>query len=400
MTNKTFVVGVGMTPFTKPQTTLDVDFTTMVKNAATDALNDAGLTIDQVESGYAGYVLGESCSGHWAIYELGMTGMPIYNVNSNCSSGSSAISLARQAIGGGYIDVALTVGFEKMTPTVILPTPSDRTSPLTAYAVAATSVHPLNPMVNPSAQIWGNAASEHMERYGSRPEHYAMVGEKNHRHAAANPNAQYRDISTLEEVMAAPQVHGPLTRLQCSGVSSGAAAAILMSEAAVDRYGLRDQAVEILGQGLATDTRDSFDPPSAIMTAGFGMTERAARKAFEESGVGIEDVDVVELHDCFSPNEILTYEGLGMAPVGKGHLLLEEQATTYGGQWVVNPSGGLIGKGHPLGATGIAQCAELSWQLRGAAGERQVDGARTALQHNLGLGGTAAVTIYRGPNAA
>ena len=399
MTAPVFVTGVGMTPFRKPQDALDVDYTDLVREAGTAALTDSDIALDDVDAGYGSYVLGDSCSGHAAIYALGTTGMPIYNVNSNCSSGSSALSLARQAIGSGAADVVLCVGFEKMTMDVILPTPKDRTMPCGAHIVAATARDPLLPGAW-ATQVFGNAGREHMERHGSRPEHFAMVGEKNHRHSARNPYAQFRDVSTLEEVLSSKTVHAPLTLLQCSAPSTGAAAVVLMSERAVQSRGLSARAVRILGQGVATDAGDSFDPPSAIMAAGFGMGQRAARKAYEQSGVGIEDVDVIELHDCFSTNEILTYEALGLAPEGKGHVLIEEGATTHGGDVVVNPSGGLIGKGHPLGATGLAQCAELTWQLRGEAGERQVPGARTALQHNLGLGGTAVVTVYGAPRGS
>jgi acetyl-CoA acetyltransferase len=391
-----FVVGVGMTPFRKPQTVLDLDYPTMVEEAGSKALADAGVEIEEVHAGYAAYVLGESCSGHRAIYSLGTTGMPIYNVNSNCSSGSSALSLAAQAIRSGEVGTALCVGFEKMSGNISFF--DDRSYPCDLHIKAATQEHPLRTEISWSAQVFANAGREHMARFGSTPEHFAMVAVKNRRHAANNPNAQFHepDVS-LEQVMGSPEIYAPLTRLQCSAPSTGAAAVVVMSGAEVRRRGLEAQAVEILGQGVASDAADSFEPPTAIMAVGSGMAQRAAHKAFQQSGVGIEDIDVIELHDCFSPNEVLTYEALGLAPEGKGHLLLEEGATTYGGQVVVNPSGGLIGKGHPLGATGLAQCAELTWQLRGQANARQVDGARLGLQHNLGLGGTAVVTVYKAP---
>jgi len=390
-----FVVGVGMTAFRKPQTVLDLDYTTMVQEAGSRALADASIGIEDVQAGYAGYVFGDSCSGQRAIYALGTTGMPIYNVNSNCSSSSSALSLAVQAIRAEAVDAALVVGFEKMSGNISVFT--DRTYPCDLHATAATQEHPLQDGISWSPQVFANAGIEHNERFGSTPRHFALVAEKNRRHALNNPNAQFSDVLTLEDILASPRIYRDLTRLECSAPSTGAAAAVVMSGAEVRRRGLQSQAVEILGQGVASDAADSFEPPTAIMAVGSGMTQRAARKAFGQSGVAIEDVDVIELHDCFSPNEVLTYEALGLAPEGKGHLLLEEGATTYGGQVVVNPSGGLIGKGHPLGATGVAQCAELTWQLRGQAGPRQVDGARLALQHNLGLGGTAVVTIYQAP---
>jgi acetyl-CoA acetyltransferase len=191
-------------------------------------------------------------------------------------------------------------------------------------------------------------------------------------------------------------MYAPLTKLQCCPTSSGAAAAVIASSDFVKRHGLASQAVEIAGQAMATDKPGSFE--SDIEMVGAELTRAAARRAYERSGMGPEDVDVIELHDCFSTNELITYEGLGLCAEGKGAELIDSGATTYGGRWVVNPSGGLISKGHPIGATGLAQCAELVWQLRGAAEKRQVPNAKVALQHNLGLGGAAVVTLYRAPS--
>jgi acetyl-CoA acyltransferase len=190
-------------------------------------------------------------------------------------------------------------------------------------------------------------------------------------------------------------IFDPLTKLQCSPTSDGSAAAVIASERFVDEHNLWGQAVEIAGQAMATDLPSSFDPQDAISVVGADMTRSAATRALEQAQASIDDVKVIELHDCFSTNELLTYEALGMAGQGEGHKLIEAADTTYGGRWVVNPSGGLISKGHPLGATGLAQCAELTWQIRGRAEARQVEGADVALQHNLGLGGAAVVTVYK-----
>jgi acetyl-CoA acetyltransferase len=238
-----------------------------------------------------------------------------------------------------------------------------------------------------------NAGREHMERYGTRPESFARVAVKNHRHSVDNPRAQLRDAYELDEVLSSPMMYEPLTRLQCCPTSSGAAAALVVSERLVRERGLEERAVEMIGQGMATDSPSTFD--SDIAMVGGDMTVMAARRAYEQSGLGPEDVDVIELHDCFSTNELITYEGLGLCDPGKSGELIDSGATTYGGRWVVNPSGGLLSKGHPIGATGLAQCAELVWQLRGEAGPRQVEGARVGLQHNLGLGGAAVVMLYR-----
>jgi acetyl-CoA acetyltransferase len=190
-------------------------------------------------------------------------------------------------------------------------------------------------------------------------------------------------------------IYHPLTKLQCSPTSDGSAAAIIASEKFVDEHDLADRAIEIAGQTMVTDTPETWDDNSAISVVGGKMTEKAAKTAYEQAGVGPDDVDVIELHDCFSANELITYEALGLCGEGEGHELVADEATTYGGKVVVNPSGGLISKGHPLGATGLAQCSELTWQLRGDADDRQVDGAKVALQHNIGIGGACVVTVYR-----
>merc|ERR1711972_559289 len=253
----------------------------------------------------------------------------------------------------------------------------------------------------PMPWMFGNAAREHMALYGSKPEHYAYIGYKNHKHSVNNPYSQFRDEYTEQQVLEAPAIHSPLTKLQCSPTSDGAAAAVLMSEEAVQRYGLEGQAVEIIGQTMATDYSSAFEgnkDDTSINCIGAEMCERAAQKTYEATGKSPEDVQVIELHDCFASNELITYEGLGLAKKGEGHKLIDSKATTYGGKWVVNPSGGLISKGHPIGATGVAQCAELNWHLRGEAGPRQVQGAKVALQHNLGLGpGACVITMYQKP---
>ena len=210
-----------------------------------------------------------------------------------------------------------------------------------------------------------------------------------------NPYSQFQDEYSLEDIKAPKVIYEPLTKLQCCPTSDGSAAAILATERFVDEHGLWDQAVEIAGQAMATDLPSTFDEGRCIKLVGYDMTKEAAEQRLRAGRPRPEDVDVIELHDCFSANELITYEALGLAEEGKGRELVDSEDTTYGGKWVVNPSGGLISKGHPLGATGLAQCAELNWQLRGQADKRQVDGAKVALQHNLGLGGAAVVSVYK-----
>jgi acetyl-CoA acyltransferase len=389
---KAYVVGVGMTKFDKPGTK-EGDYHDWAREAGTAALADAGIGYEEVEQAYAGYVYGESCSGHRAVYELGMSGIPVFNVNSNCSTGSSALYLAAQAIRGGVADCTLALGFEKMQPGSLGATFTDRELPIGRHAELLAQL--FEPRMPPAPWMFGAAGQEHMREHGSEPEHFAKIGQKNHEHSTNNPNAQFQVEFTLDEILEAPMIYEPLTKLQCSPTSDGSAAAILASEDFVDRHGLAERAIEIVGQALVSDYETSLSTRKARDVIGYDMNVKAARQVYEQSGLGPEDFQVIELHDCFSANELLLYEALGLAEEGEGPRLVDDGETTYGGKWVVNPSGGLISKGHPLGATGLAQCHELTSQLRGEAGGRQVDDVDAALQHNIGLGGTAVVTAYR-----
>lgn len=393
MARKVYVVGVGMTKFEKPGSRA-WDYPDMAKEAGTKALEDAGIPYGEVEQAAVGYVYGESTCGQRAVYQLGLTGIPVYNVNNNCSTGSTALFLGRELVEGGIADCVLALGFEKMEKGSLGAKYTDRINPMDRHVDMMVKLRGFE--ASPVApQIFGNAGREHMERYGSKPEQFAKIGLKNHRHSVNNPYSQFQDEYTLEEILAAPMVHAPLTKLQCCPTSDGAAAAVLASEEFVRRHSLEGKAVEIIGQAMVTDTADTFESKSSIALIGSEMTRLAAQRVYEQTGLGPEDVDVIELHDCFSANELITYEALGLCPEGQGGKLIDEGAVTYGGQWVVNPSGGLISKGHPLGATGLAQCSELCWQLRGEAGARQVSEAKVALQHNIGLGGAVVVTMYR-----
>ncbi|WP_446221267.1 lipid-transfer protein [Nocardia sp. IBHARD005] len=392
MVNRVFVVGVGMTKFEKPGSR-EWDYPDMAREAGTKALADAGIDYREVQQAYVGYVYGESTSGQRAVYELGMTGIPVVNVNNNCSTGSTALYLATQAIRGGLADCALALGFEKMQPGSLGSTFDDREQPMMRHLLALAELQEF--AMPPAPYMFGAAGKEHMERYGTTEEQFAKIGVKNHRHSQNNPYAQFQDAYTLEEVLASKRIYGPLTKLQCSPTSDGSGAVIVASEAFVDKHNLGAQAVEIVGQSMVTDLESTFADQSAISLVGADMTRTAAAKVYEQAGISAADVDVIELHDCFSANELLTYEALGLCAEGEGGKLVDSDDTTYGGRWVVNPSGGLISKGHPLGATGLAQCSELTWQLRGTADKRQVEGAKVALQHNIGLGGAVVVTAYR-----
>jgi acetyl-CoA acyltransferase len=389
---KVYVVGVGMTKFEKPGRRENWDYPDMARESGTNALADAGIDFSEVEQGFVGYVYGESTSGQRALYELGLSGIPIVNVNNNCSTGSTALYMAAQAIRGGLADCTIALGFEKMKPGSLGATWGDRTNPMDKQIMALAEIAEF--AFPPAPWMFGAAGREHMKQYGTTAEHFAKIGHKNHKHSVNNPFAQFQDEYTLEDILAARMIYDPLTKLQCSPTSDGSAAAILASEAFVDEHGLAGQATEIVGQAMTTDFQDTFDG-TAKGIIGHHMNEAAARKVYEQSGLGPEDFQVIELHDCFSANELLLYEALGLCGAGEAPKLIDDGDTTYGGRWVVNPSGGLISKGHPLGATGLAQCAELTWQLRGAADKRQVENVTAALQHNIGLGGAAVVTAYQ-----
>lgn len=394
MSRKAFVIGVGMTKFEKPGSK-DWDYPDMGREAGQKALADAGLEISDIEQAAVGYCAGDSTCGQRAFYELGTTGIPIYNVNNNCSTGSTALFMAKQFVEGGLSECTMAMGFEKMEKGSLGVKYTDRTMPMDKHFKVMVDERGFDGKAPAAPQMFGNAGIEHMERYGTTAEQFAKIAYKNHKHSVNNPYSQFRDEYTLQQILDAPTIYGPLTKLQCCPTSDGGGAAIIASENFVRSHGLEDQAVEILGQHMATDFSSTFNEKSMIKMVGSDITKAAAQKVYEQSGFGPEDVDVIELHDCFSCNEMVTYEALGLCEEGKGGAFVDSEAQTYGGQVVVNPSGGLISKGHPLGATGLAQCAELCWQLRGEAELRQVEGAKLALQHNLGLGGAAVVTMYR-----
>jgi sterol carrier protein 2 len=383
------IAGVGMVPFSKPSA--GEQYEDMAGTAIRAALADAGVDLADVQQAYASYVYGDSTAGQAALYGVGTTGIPVVNVNNNCASGSSALWLARQAVASGAADVVLAFGFEQMERGALVEKWADRRSPLGRFSdrrhqLQGTADAPM------AAQFFGGAGQAHMDRYGTSPETFAMIAVKARRHAAHNPNAVFRDPVTVEEVLASPHVYGPITRLQCCPPTSGAAAVVVTSADYARRKGLRAP-VRIAGQALTTDTASTFEGDMRHVI-GYDVAVAAAQQAYAEAGIGPEDIPVVELHDCFTANELLTYEALSLTPEGTAEKMVLDGDNTYGGRVVTNPSGGLLSKGHPLGATGLAQCAELTWQLRGDAGARQVEGARTALQHNLGLGSACVVTVY------
>lgn len=391
MKRKVNVIGVGMTKFAKPGAS--PEYYEMARDAGRIALEDAGIEYREIAQAYVGYVYGDSTCGQRAVYELGLTGIPVVNVNNNCSTGSTALYLARQAIEGGLAECVLALGFEQMEKGALSSKFNDRETPLGKFAQVMNDVQGMNgaPV---AAQMFGGAGREYRWRHGTKKETFGKISEKARRHAANNPYALFNQPLTLDQIMASDEVFDPLTRFQCCPPTCGAAAAVLCSDEFAAKHGIA-KPVYIAAQSMTTDYATSFEPQSMIKMVGFDMSRSAAKQVYDQAGLGPEDVDVVELHDCFTANELLTYEALGLCKDGEAEKFIWDGDNTYGGRYVTNPSGGLLSKGHPLGATGLAQCTELVWQLRGTADKRQVAGARVALQHNLGLGGACVVTMYR-----
>ncbi|KAJ5812366.1 Non-specific lipid-transfer protein [Penicillium riverlandense] len=391
-TSPAYVLGVGMTKFIKPRG--KVDYNELGYEAGIKAMLDAKITYDDVDQGVACYVYGDSTCGQRVFYQFGLTNIPIYNVNNNCSTGSTGLAMARTMVTHGAADCVLVVGFEKMNPGSLQSMYNDRTNPTGLFGMMMAETRGVTNAPG-AAQMFGNAGREYMEKYGATNKDFAEIARINHEHSKRNPYSQFQQEYTLDQVMNAPMIHEPLTKLQCCPTSDGGAATVVVSQEFLDaRPHLKDQAILIAGQTLATDTESVYST-SSIDLMGFGMSRHACRTAAAEAGVNVKDIKVCELHDCFSANEMITIDALELCEPGKAHEMVRRGDITYGGKMVINPSGGLISKGHPLGATGLAQCAELVWHLRGWANNRLMDGTAAALQHNLGLGGAVVVTVYK-----
>lgn len=388
---KPMIAGVGMIPFTKPGKSDPWD--QMGEAAARAALKDADIPYRDVEVAHVGYVYADSTAGQSALYNIGLNGMPIVNVNNNCSTGSTALYLACQAVAAGSAEVALALGFEQMLPGKLGLVFEDRKRTLDKLSSRLGELlQQDNGGSLDAPRYFGAAGLEHHQKFGTPAETFAGVAVKARRHAANNAHALFRQPLTVEEVLASPSLFGMLTRYQACAPTCGAAAAVVVSEAYAKRHSLSGL-VAVAGQAMTTDRAATFE--SLIGIVGSDMTRRAAEKVYELSGVGPADVQVVELHDCFTAAEVVFTEALGLCGEGQFADYAAKGMNTYGGSHVVNPSGGLLAKGHPLGATGLAQCYELVQQVRGAAGSRQVPNVRNALAHNTGLGGATVVTMLR-----
>ncbi|WP_434931716.1 lipid-transfer protein [Shewanella sp. HL-SH5] len=382
------IAGVGMTPFCKPGQ--HQPYRVMAANAIKLALADAGINAKQIQQAFGAYIYGDSTCAQHAFYDVIQSGIPIINVNNNCSSGSTALYLARQAVMSGEVECVLAFGFEEMQPGALGSNWQDRESPFTRIAPVLSQFNaPDGPI---ALRAFGAAGRHYMDKYNVTAELFAKVAVKSRRHAMNNPYALLKMPLCAEQVLADKVIYdGYLTRLMACPPTCGAAAVIVCSDKFAQQHSISSR-VKILAQAMATDTQDSWQDP--INAVGQNMTQMAAQKVYNAAAISPQDVNVIELHDCFTPNEVITYEALGLCAEGEAEKFIKQGNNTYGGQFVIGPSGGLMSKGHPIGATGLAQCAELVWHLRDQAGARQVQGARLALQHNVGLGGAVVVTLY------
>ncbi|KAL6243074.1 hypothetical protein RBB50_010174 [Rhinocladiella similis] len=387
-----YILGVGLTKFLKPRG--QVEYTELGFEAGVKALLDAHITYDDVEMGIASYCYGDSVSGQRVFYQFGMTEIPILNVNNNCASASTGIAMARDTISYGGADCVMVVGFEKMKPGSLDRNFTDREDPVGRFMEMNYRTWGKG-KASGAVQLFANTAKEYMNKNGATEEDFAEIARINHAHSKKNPYAQFQKEFTLEQILSGPMIQEPLTMSQCCPTSDGGAAAIIVSEDFLNaRTHLRSQAILIAGQAFVTDSPSAFDG-SAASLVGDGLARAAVKEALKQANASIADIKLVELHDCFSSAEMIVLDALGLSEPGKAHELVRKKDITFGGRYVVNPSGGLLSKGHPLGATGIAQCAELVWQLRGWATNRLVTDIDVALAHNAGLGSAGVVTIYR-----
>ncbi|KAH9846608.1 thiolase-like protein [Lenzites betulinus] len=393
---RTFIIGAGCTAFSKPRGLRTTE--EMGLEAGTKALLDAGITYDAVEAAFVGFCYGDSTAGQRALYQLGMTGIPITNVNNNCSTGSTALYNANMLIKGGLADCVLALGFERMARGSLGSAYPDRESPTKPFNDASAELEDsLSAGKNhgPGApRMFANGGQEYFDKYGANIKHLAQIASKNHKHSVNNPYSQFRDGWSVEQVLAAPMINKQLTKYMCSPTSANF----------VHKHGLENQAIEIVAIALTTDEPTTFESKSAIEVIGFSMSKSAADHVFAEAGLqgreGRDQVGVVELHDCFAANELITYDALGLCEPGQAHKMVERGDNTYGGKYVVNPSGGLEAKGHPLGATGLGMHFYI---IR--AGPMQAPGlfdvpdkrGKYGMVHNIGLGGAVVCSLLRRP---
>jgi acetyl-CoA acetyltransferase len=379
-----YITGIDMIKFGKFP---DRSVASLGAEAALMALDDAGVTINDIEALYSGNLMMASAMvGQQIQNEIGQTGIPVVNCANACATGATALREGWTAIKAGLYDIVLAVGVEKLAGAGMLGGGGGGRAGISPEGLLGSGAMPC---------VFAEAGMAHSKQYGTTFEQFAQISVKNHHHSTMNPKARYQIETPLEEVMNAEMISYPNTKLMCSANVDGSAAAVLMSEKKVKELGLTGQAVKIRASVLTTDPwtdRDEVMPDIST------CTRNAAKQAYEMAGVGPSDLDLVELHDCFATAEVLHYENLGLCADGEAGKLIDERATWIGGKIPVNLSGGLLSKGHPIGATGIANVYEIATHLRGGAGKRQVDGARIGLAHVIGLGTCCGIHILEGPS--
>jgi acetyl-CoA acetyltransferase len=370
-----YITGIEMIPFGRyPHRTP----ASLGAKAVLGALDDAGITVHDVQTAYCGCVF-QTMVGQKIFQQIGQTGIPIANVSNACATGATAVREAWMAVRTGDYDIALAVGVEQMTGMGMLGAARQASIPIEGL-MGSTSM----------PATFAEAGREYAAKYGTSFAQFAKVSVKNHHHATMNPKAVLRKETPLEMVMEAEMIAYPNTKLMCSINVDGAAAVILMSEKKVRELGLMDRAIRIRASALASDPWQQRNPQMPDINS---ATQIAAKRAYDMAGIEAGDLDLVELHDCFATAELLHYENLQLCGAGEANDMIDSGATALGGRIPVNVSGGLLSKGHPIGATGVANLYELSLHLRGQAGERQVEGARIGLAHVVGLGTCSAVHI-------
>ena len=370
-----YVVGIDMIRFGRYEQTV----VQLAAQAALLAFDDCRIGIHDVQALYSGNI-GETMTGQRTLQLIGQTGIPVVNCSNACATGATAFREGWIAIKAGLYDVVLCVGVEKMAAGMIVKKKTGN-EPLPPEGLIGSETMPA---------VFSMVGLEHTRQYGTTFEQFARVSVKNHHHSTFNPKSMYRKETPLEEVLGSEMIAYPNTKLMCSVNVDGAAAAVLMSEEAARKRGLLGRAARIRASALASD---AWSPRNQVMQDVNTVSRQAAQSAFEMAGLGPDELDLVELHDCFATAEILHYENLGLCADGDGGRLIDSGDTALGGRIPVNVSGGLLSKGHPLGATGIANIYEITTHLRGEAGARQVDGARIGLTHVVGLGSACAVHI-------
>lgn len=396
------IVGAGMTRFAKH---IDRSMKDLTREAVEACLDSSGVNKNRLEAAavgnaMAGLLTGQECiRGQVVLRDMGIGGIPVINTENACASAGTAFHLAWLYVASGMYDTVLAVGMEKLfhrdKSRSFAALGSAIDVELMEHTVATMNEATADNGVDAGAgksrslfmDFYAQLARDHMDTYGTTKEHYAKIAAKNHTHGSLNPRAQFQTPRSPEEVLAAPLIADPLTRLMCSPIGDGAAAVVLTSADTAKQY--TSQPVYIRASALGSGQDHQPHEP--------GISQRAAHTAYEAAGIGPQDLDVAEIHDASAPAELMLYEELGLCPAGDGGRLIDEGVTALGGRLPVNPSGGLLAKGHPVGATGVAQIAEIFWQLRGQAGKRQVAGAKVGLTENGGgmlRGEAAAVAVH------